>query len=341
MNSKLRTKWVLVAVLGFAFAASDSPAAGAQDRCSAPYDPNDCSRLLPGPLENADAAAKRGDYATASRLRRQLAEQGNAKAQFSLGEMYEGGIGVSQDPKEAAKWYLLAAGQGDAKARAALHQKGLCNTFTVDSEKRDCLTYIADYARIVAARQSDSVTRIGNPSQDVLSRLSESQQALLLGKAVPCTGTYAFFMGSGSQNKAYWSLRCADGRSYEVELAPKAAESKVLDCSVLSAVSGVQCFKSFDEQNEARRAKEAAVRRVKEAQDKLDKTLAELKRKQLYNHCQSLSTSIGRCDSCSARMSDEQCEEFKRVREECSREGWWMNNPPPEPRYISQYRNNC
>jgi TPR repeat protein len=49
------------------------------------------------------------DYATALRLWREIAEQGDAKAQIKLGLMYELGQGVPQDNAEALKWYGLAA----------------------------------------------------------------------------------------------------------------------------------------------------------------------------------------------------------------------------------------
>ena len=45
------------------------------------------------------------------------AEQGIAKAQFSLGVMYAFGEGVPQDYKTAVKWYTLAAEQGNAGAQ--------------------------------------------------------------------------------------------------------------------------------------------------------------------------------------------------------------------------------
>ncbi len=63
------------------------------------------------------AAYNRGDYATALREWRPLAEQGNAGAQNNLGVMYDMGQGVSQDDAEAVKWYRKAAEQGDAKAQ--------------------------------------------------------------------------------------------------------------------------------------------------------------------------------------------------------------------------------
>ena len=70
-----------------------------------------------GPFEDGEAAQSRGDYATALSLLRPLAAQGNAKAQFSLGLMYDLGHGVVEDSKEAVKWYRLAAAQGDAWAQ--------------------------------------------------------------------------------------------------------------------------------------------------------------------------------------------------------------------------------
>jgi TPR repeat protein len=73
-----------------------------------------------GPLEDGDAAYERGDYATAVRLWRPLAEQGNPEAQFILGQMYNTGRGVSQDHAEAVKWYRRAAEQGDVLSQAVL-----------------------------------------------------------------------------------------------------------------------------------------------------------------------------------------------------------------------------
>ena len=73
-----------------------------------------------GPLEDAQLAYYRGDYETALRLFRPLAEQGNAVAQDKLGSMYANGRGVPQDDKEAIKWYRLAAKQDDANAQANL-----------------------------------------------------------------------------------------------------------------------------------------------------------------------------------------------------------------------------
>ncbi len=64
------------------------------------------------PLEDADAAFGRADYATAMRIFHSLADQGDAIAQYRLGLMYQGGLGVPEDYASAAMWFRSAAEQG-------------------------------------------------------------------------------------------------------------------------------------------------------------------------------------------------------------------------------------
>ena len=70
-----------------------------------------------GPLDGAEAAWGRGDYAIAFQLFRSLAELGDATAQKRLGEMYEQGQSVPQDYTLAALWYRRAADQGSKIAQ--------------------------------------------------------------------------------------------------------------------------------------------------------------------------------------------------------------------------------
>ena len=51
---------------------------------------------------------------------RARAEQGDASAQFNLGNMHANDEGVPQDYSEAMRWYRLAAEQGDAGAQFIL-----------------------------------------------------------------------------------------------------------------------------------------------------------------------------------------------------------------------------
>ena len=57
-------------------------------------------------------AAQAGDYATALREWRPLADQGYANAQYNLGIMYANGSGVPEDDVKAVKWFRLADEQG-------------------------------------------------------------------------------------------------------------------------------------------------------------------------------------------------------------------------------------
>lgn len=75
---------------------------------------------LANDFDDATAAYDRGDYETALRLMKPLAEQGVVGAQVILGTMYFDGQSVPQDYAEAAKWYRLAAEQGDALAQYGL-----------------------------------------------------------------------------------------------------------------------------------------------------------------------------------------------------------------------------
>ncbi len=67
-----------------------------------------------GMFEDAEAAVRRGDYVTALRLYRSLADQGDAHSQVKVGVIYALGKAVKQSDVEAVKWYKLAASQGDA-----------------------------------------------------------------------------------------------------------------------------------------------------------------------------------------------------------------------------------
>ena len=80
------------------------------------------SLLLGVPSYSADfnkglTAAQSGDWATALKEWKPLAEEGNAVAQNNLGLMYHNGWGVPQDYKEAVYWYRLAAEQEHVDAQ--------------------------------------------------------------------------------------------------------------------------------------------------------------------------------------------------------------------------------
>jgi len=89
----------------------------------------------------------------------------------------------------------------------------------------------------------------GNKVNDRLLKLPPAEQAATIGHNVDqnCVGTEAFPMGVTTNGKAkgyaYWSVRCKDGRSFAIQIAPN-AETFVVDCQVLKA-NGKECFKKF------------------------------------------------------------------------------------------------
>jgi TPR repeat protein len=72
-------------------------------------------------------AYKSGNYKKAAKLFKKAANQGNAEAQYKLGDMYNEGKGVKKDYQKAVYWYKKAAklfkkaaNQGNADAQCKL-----------------------------------------------------------------------------------------------------------------------------------------------------------------------------------------------------------------------------
>jgi hypothetical protein len=89
----------------------------------------------------------------------------------------------------------------------------------------------------------------GNRLNDRLLSLPPAEQASTIAGNVGhgCVGTEAFPMGvtanGNAKGFAYWSVRCKDGRSFAVQIAPN-AEMQWVDCQLLKA-NGKECFKKF------------------------------------------------------------------------------------------------
>jgi uncharacterized protein len=95
-----------------------------EDTSDPRYDPSECEepreKVRPsfsGDFQKGLTAYKSGNYATALREWKPLAERGDAVAQSRLGAIYQYGISVPQDDKTAVKWYRLAAEQGNAESQ--------------------------------------------------------------------------------------------------------------------------------------------------------------------------------------------------------------------------------
>ena len=85
-------------------------------------------QAVANPFNDGVAAYDRGDYVTALRLWRPLADQGNVHAQFNLGVKYHQGQGVPQDYAQAVSWCRKAADQGMVTAQfnlGVMYEHGL------------------------------------------------------------------------------------------------------------------------------------------------------------------------------------------------------------------------
>lgn len=66
----------------------------------------------PEKLEDALTAIEKQDYKTAYKLYKELADKGDAEAQYNLAIMYRQGKGIKQDTKIALEWFEKSAAQG-------------------------------------------------------------------------------------------------------------------------------------------------------------------------------------------------------------------------------------
>ena len=105
------------------------------------------------------AAYQRGDYATALREFKPLAEQGDALAQFNLGVMYDNGEGVPQDYVEVLKWNRKAAERGNASAQFKLgvmydNEEGVAQD---DAEVLKCALLVSGMPRPLRYRPDQAI----------------------------------------------------------------------------------------------------------------------------------------------------------------------------------------
>jgi uncharacterized protein len=105
-------------------------------------------------LAEGIAAYQRGDYASAMRLLRLLADQGMAPAQSGLCAMYTSGKSFPQDYAQAAMWCRKAADQGNADAQASLGWL-YANGQGVEQDDTQALMW----STLAATRGEDGATR--------------------------------------------------------------------------------------------------------------------------------------------------------------------------------------
>jgi len=128
----MRIGWI---VLCFLFAASFAAAQPAP---------------APTPFDDGVEALRKGQSAVAFDIWHKAAEAGDARSQYGVGYLYQFGLGVDPDNREASKWYEKAAAQNDPNGLFALglmYESGRIG-------KRDRLKAIGLYKRAAATGHS-------------------------------------------------------------------------------------------------------------------------------------------------------------------------------------------
>lgn len=96
---------------GSGWASADSPSPTPQAETA-----NSSASLF----QSGVSAYERKNYPVALKIFTELAEQGDAQAQYNLGFMYANGEGVPKNAAQAVTWYRKAAEQGVAEAQLNL-----------------------------------------------------------------------------------------------------------------------------------------------------------------------------------------------------------------------------
>ncbi len=124
------------------------------------------------PIDDANAAYQRGNYAAAEKLLLPLAESGNAYAQYRLGQVYAEAPGELRSVEEAAKWFESAALQGQPHAQYKL---GILyvNGNGVSKDLVQAYLWLSLSARNISGSGSETVRQ----RDMVAARMSSSQLA--------------------------------------------------------------------------------------------------------------------------------------------------------------------
>lgn len=162
-------------------------------------------------FEEGMRAYRSGDYDTAYNAFRALAEEGDHRAQGSLGDMYRKGYGVAQDYAEAMKWYRRAADQGSAHAQDGLglmYRDGLgvprhaeCAYIWFDLAARNFSTSRSNRRERAAGNRDRAAASL---SQQTLERAQRMAEQWRPGASLDCPAPHSPRAGAGFTQYGVW-----------------------------------------------------------------------------------------------------------------------------------------
>jgi TPR repeat protein len=103
-----------------------------------------------------------------------MAEKGESRAQYYLGEMHEQGLGTRQDVDEAFKWYAKAAEQGDSLAlRKLAHRQEIISEIKQEQEAEKL------ESSVTTTKPENSREPVKNTSSSTPATVARADQARL------------------------------------------------------------------------------------------------------------------------------------------------------------------
>lgn len=131
------------------------------------------------------AAYEAGDYATAVKEWRSLAESGDARSQALIGNMYHSGLGVPQNYVEAFNWHKKAAEQGLTISERVLGEMYSTGQGTIkdNTEAVKWLSKAAEQGDAKAQKRLSLIYQYGGGIEDKAKALSWLTKAAKQGDA--------------------------------------------------------------------------------------------------------------------------------------------------------------
>lgn len=135
------------------------------------------------------------DLSTALTLFTRAAQEGNAKAQFALGGMYDEGVGVNQDYRQAVAWWQQSANQGYANAEfylGTMYENGQ----GVPADKAEAIVWYRKAAAQGYTRAMNAIASLGSQAltpplrqaEEKFHQLTSVRVALASGAKISFSG---------------------------------------------------------------------------------------------------------------------------------------------------------
>lgn len=120
------------------------------------------STAFAGPLEDGRAAYGREDYKAALKLLQPLAENGNAEAEYVLGNLYFYGHGVAKNKAEGLKWWTKSGEHGHVPALTTLTMAYTSDWFGLTKDEAEASKWFGKAKALAEGGNADAMESIAN-----------------------------------------------------------------------------------------------------------------------------------------------------------------------------------